>query len=125
MKLSDSEILGHYRSLWQIEESFRINKHDLSIRPIYHWTPHRVRAHIAISFMAFACIRHLEYRVKMQYKKLSPETIRQELLKVQAEIIKDNATGKRYLLPTKMSQEAKQLYRIVGIMPSDQIQAIL
>ena len=75
--------------------------------------------------MAFACIRHLEYRVKMQYKKLSPETIRQELLKVQAEIIKDNATGKRYLLPTKMNQEAKQLYRIVGIRPSDQIQAIL
>lgn len=125
IKLSDAEILGHYRSLWQIEESFRISKHDLSIRPIYHWTPRRVRAHIAISFMAFACIRHLEYRVKTQYKKLSPEALRQELLKVQAEIIKDNATGKRYLLPTKMSQEAKQLYRIVGIKPSDQIQTIL
>jgi len=124
-KLSDTEILSHYRSLWQIEESFRINKHDLSIRPIYHWTPRRVTAHIAISFMAFACVRHLEYRVKMQYKKLSPEIIRQELLKVQAEIIKDNATGKRYLLPTRISQEAKQLYRIIGIKPPDQIQAIL
>lgn len=44
--------------------------------------------------LALACVRHLEYRVKMQYKKLSPEIIRQELLKVQAEIIKDNATGK-------------------------------
>lgn len=124
-KLNDTEILSHYRSLWQIEESFRINKHDLSIRPIYHWTPRRVTAHIAISFMAFACVRHLEYRVKMQYKKLSPEVIRQELLKVQAEIIKDNATGKRYLLPSKISQEAKQLYRIIGIKPPDQIQAIL
>jgi transposase len=124
-KLSDTEILSHYRSLWQVEESFRINKHDLSIRPIYHWTPRRVTAHIAISFMAFACVRHLEYRVKMQYKKLSPEIIRQELLKVQAEIIKDNATGKRYLLPSRISQEAKQLYRIIGIKPPDQIQAIL
>lgn len=124
-KLSDTEILSHYRSLWQVEESFRINKHDLSIRPIYHWTPRRVTAHIAISFMAFACVRHLEYRVKTQYKKLSPEIIRQELLKVQAEIIKDNATGKRYLLPVKMSQEAKQLYRIIDIKPPDQIQAIL
>lgn len=75
--------------------------------------------------MAFACVRHLEYRVKMQYKKLSPEIIRQELLKVQVEIIKDNATGKRYLLPTKISQEAKHLYRIIGIKPPDQIQAIL
>jgi len=42
--LSDSEVLDHYRSLWQVEESFRINKHDLSVRPIYHWTPKRVKA---------------------------------------------------------------------------------
>jgi len=124
-KLSDAEILSHYRSLWQVEESFRISKHDLSIRPIYHWTPSRVKAHIAISFMAFACVRHLEYRVKMQYKKLSPEVIRQELLKVQAGIILDKSTSKKYLLPTKISQEARQLYRIIGVKPPDKIQAIL
>ena len=123
--LSDTEILNHYCSLWQIEESFRISKHDLSIRPIYHWTPRRVRAHIAISFMAFACVRHLEYRVKMQYKKLSPEVIREELLKVQASIIEDGETGKKYLLPSKLSQEAKQLYRLIGSKPSNQIQIIL
>jgi hypothetical protein len=64
-------------------------------------------------------------RVKMQYKKLSLEIIRQELLKVQAEIIKDNATGEKYLLPSRISQETKQLYRIIGIKPPDQIQAIL
>ena len=27
--LSNSEIISHYKGLWQIEESFRINKHDL------------------------------------------------------------------------------------------------
>ena len=124
-KLGDTETLKHYCSLWQIEESFRISKHDLSIRPIYHWTPNRVKAHIAISFMAFACVRHLEYRIKLQYKKLSPEVIRQELLKVQASIIKDNGTEKRYLLPSKISQEAKHLYRIIGLKPSEQIQSIL
>ena len=122
---SDAEILNHYRSLWQIEESFRISKHDLSIRPIYHWTPRRIKAHIAISFMAFACVRHLEYRVKMQHKKLSPEVIRQELLKVQAGVIQNTVTGKKYLLPSKMSQDAKNLYRVIGIRPPDQIQAIL
>ena len=124
-KLSDIEALNHYRSLWQIEESFRISKHDLSIRPIYHWTPSRIKAHIAILFMAFVCVRHLEYRIKTQYKKLSPEIIRQELLKVKAGIIEDGATKKRYLIPTKMSQEAKQIYRISGIKYPDQIQAIL
>jgi len=71
--ITAKEVLDYYHQLWQIEENFRISKHDLRIRPIYHWTPKRIKAHIAISFMALVCVRHLEYRVKRQYKKLSPE----------------------------------------------------
>ena len=125
LDLTDAEILSHYRSLWQVEESFRITKHDLRIRPIYHWSPKRVRAHIAISFMAFACIRYLEHRTKIQYGKLSPEKIRKVLLRVQASIIRDKQTGKEYMLPSKLSTEAKHLYRVIGIKPPEQIQAIL
>ena len=65
------EALGHYKGLWQIEETFRISKHDLQIRHIYHWSPRRIEAHIAICYMALVLVRHLEYRVKVQYKKLS------------------------------------------------------
>ena len=49
--------------LWRIEESFRIQKHDLKVRPVFHWNESRIRAHLAICFMAFCCVRHLEYRV--------------------------------------------------------------
>jgi hypothetical protein len=70
-------------------------------------------------------VRNLEYRIKTQYKKLSPEVIRQELLKVQASIIKDNGTGKKYIMPSIASQEAKQLYRIIGSKIPDKIQFIL
>ena len=60
------EILEHYRGLWQVERRFYIAKNDLKVRPIYHWTPKRIRAHLAIAYMAFACVRHLAYRVKLQ-----------------------------------------------------------
>ena len=69
-ELNEKEVREQYRKLWQIEECFRISKHDLSLRPIYHWTPKRVKAHIAICFMALVCLRHLEYRVLKQYEKL-------------------------------------------------------
>ena len=59
------EVLSHYRGLWQVEESFRITKHDLKVRPVYHWTPSRVRAHIVISFMAFACICTKPYPLRL------------------------------------------------------------
>jgi transposase len=57
--LKPEEILAQYKGLWQIEETFRISKLDLQVRPIYHWTPRRVKAHIAIAFMALTCIRNL------------------------------------------------------------------
>lgn len=34
-----AELLARYRDLWQVERGFRVNKHDLKVRPIHHWTP--------------------------------------------------------------------------------------
>ena len=49
------ELVAQYRRLAEIESCFRTNKHDMKIRPIFHWKENRVRAHIAICYMAFCC----------------------------------------------------------------------
>jgi len=36
-ELTNKELLQQYSNLWQVEESFRITKHDLKVRPIYHY----------------------------------------------------------------------------------------
>lgn len=113
--LSDEELIHQYSNLWQVEESFRITKHDLKIRPIYHWKPSRVKAHLAISFMAYALVRHLEYRVRLQYKKLSPEKIRQTLLSVQTSILYNTATDKKFAMPSKVSDDAKKIYNLMEV----------
>ena len=38
--------------LTEIESCFRINKHDLKIRPVFYWKQKRVRAHILVCYMA-------------------------------------------------------------------------
>lgn len=118
------QLFRYYRGLWQIEESFRINKHDLKMRPIYHWSPHRVKAHIAICFMSFVCVRHLEYLVTTQIAKLSPEVIRHTLLQVQASIIEDTQSEKTWLLPSMVSLNAKRIYQILGIKIPSGVTAI-
>ncbi len=35
LEISNEELIHQYSNLWQVEESFRITKHDLKIRPIY------------------------------------------------------------------------------------------
>lgn len=113
---SDPEtLLKHYRGLWQIEESFRINKHDLKMRPIYHWSPRRVKAHIAISFIAFVCVRYLEYILSIRSEKISPEIIRKSLMHVQGSILKDESSGKRFLITSPLSVVAKRIYKVIGI----------
>ena len=69
--LSPTSVLSKYNELWNVEAAFRVTKHDLKVRPVYHWKPRRIRAHIAICFAAYALVKHLEYRVRLQYKKLS------------------------------------------------------
>lgn len=109
------QVLNQYRNLWQIEECFRINKHDLKIRPIYHWTPDRVKAHLAICYMAFTCLRHLEYRVKLRYIKLSPEVIRKELTHVQVSFLRNQKTKQQYCIPSKVGQHAEKIYRAMDL----------
>lgn len=112
--MEPEEIISHYKGLWQIEESFRINKHDLKVRPIYHYCERRIKAHLAICFMAFTCIRYLEYRIKVQYQKLSPEVIRRELCHVQTSLLRHTQTQALYALPSKMSEIALKIYKIIG-----------
>lgn len=113
--LTNEELIHQYTNLWQVEESFRITKHDLKIRPIYHWKPSRVKAHLAISFMAYTLVRYLEYRTRLQYKKMSPQKIRQTLLSVQTSILYDTTTDKKYSLPSKVSNDAKKIYNIMEV----------
>lgn len=113
--LSIQEALSHYRGLYQVEESFRITKHDLKVRPVYHYKPQRVKAHLAICFAAYILVRQLEYRVALQYKKLSFEYIRRLLIDIQTSIVVEKTKRIRYAIPSKISKEAKKIYQIMGV----------
>ena len=49
-----------YMQLTQAEESFRISKSDLSLRPVFHQKTERVEAHILVCFLSLALWRTLE-----------------------------------------------------------------
>ena len=118
-------LLYRYRRLWVIEESFRINKHTLKMRPIYHFKDWRIKAHIAICYMAFALMRHLEYRIKITQRKLSPQEILSALNSVQASILIHKKTGDRYRLPSSLKAEARMIYQAFGMKRSQDVEVYL
>ena len=113
------EILSRYRELWQIEEAFRISKHDLRMRPIYHWTENRIKAHISICFITLALAKQAVYRVGLQQEPMSFEQIRNELLHAQSSIVVDISTQKRFIIPSHVTVNQKKLYHVFGLKRSE------
>lgn len=110
---SPAELLRRYRQLWVIEESFRINKHTLAMRPIYHSKPQRVQAHILICYLAFALSRYVQHQLSIFNISMSIEKIRDELLQVEASILK--VQDHLYKVPSKMGKQAEIIYKAMGI----------
>lgn len=54
------EVIAKYHDLWQVERSFRMSKHDLATRPIYHRTRDAIDAHLTIAFAALAVARRIQ-----------------------------------------------------------------
>jgi len=71
--ISKDEVVDNYNQLWKIEKAFRISKHDLKIRPIYHRLQRRIEAHITINFMAYKIYKELERQLIEKDAKISPE----------------------------------------------------
>lgn len=68
-----------YIQLTDAEAAFRIQKSDLSIRPIWHQRSERVHAHILVCFLAYALWKTLEQWQQRAGLGNSPRTILEEL----------------------------------------------
>jgi transposase len=112
-------LLSFYHSLWKVEDSFRLNKHDLSIRPVYVWTKKRIHAHIGICYLAFAMARVMEYRMVLQQgERMSFRSMRDSLQQVASSLMEDIKTGKLYRVPMEMNPEAKKIYTVLSMKRS-------
>ena len=63
--LSPEEVYEAYQNLWNVERSFRITKGTLDVRPMFHFTPRRIEAHVCICFVALKVYKELERLLKL------------------------------------------------------------
>ena len=118
------ELLDNYRRLWVIEESFRIQKHTLRIRPIYHFKPERIEGHILLCYMAFSLMRYLEYEMKKWDIRMSMEQIRDTLWNVQVSMLHNETNDSWYRMPSYFSEEAKEIYQVIGVKRSSKVKKL-
>ena len=58
--LSAEDIALGYKQLMRVEQAWRDLKSMLRMRPVYHWAPHRIHAHISLSILSLLLQRLAE-----------------------------------------------------------------
>jgi len=77
-------VIGAHHQLWHIEKSFRMSKHDLRARPIYHHKRESIDAHLTIVFTALAVTHFIEDRTGWSIKKFVRTARRHRTIKIRA-----------------------------------------
>jgi len=69
------EIHEQYNSLWIIEKAFRITKGTIEMRPMFHFNPRRIEAHVCICFVAYKVYKELDRMLKSSNIQLSVDKV--------------------------------------------------
>jgi transposase len=113
--LSPQEVLEIYHDLWKIEESFRVMKSTLEVRPVFHWTEPRIKGHFVLCFLAFLMERTLEFKLNEAGLPSSPEQIREALNSLN--YVEVTVQEKKFLIKTKALSLAHDIWRLLRLRP--------
>jgi hypothetical protein len=69
LDLDPEQVIAAYHQLWHVEKAFRMSKHDLRARPIYHRKSESIDAHLTIVIAAMAVSHLIETETGWSIKK--------------------------------------------------------
>lgn len=108
--MSDEEVIAHYRNLWHVEQTFRMAKSDLEMRPIFHHTDDAIRAHVLLCVVTLAVQKHLEKMTGWTLRH-----IRDVIMFVTDVTLIDTVTGRAFTKRSTLSTEAESLMAKLGM----------
>ena len=94
--LSVADMALGYKQLQRVEEAWRSMKSGLRLRPVFHWAPHRIHAHVAITVLALLLERVTEHACGDTWRN-----IRDDLKRIQlAQLLRPHGTVWQVTEPT-------------------------
>ncbi len=97
-----------YKQLMRVEECWRAMKLGLRMRPVYHWLPHRIEAHVKLCVLALLLERIAEIRGGDTWRNLSAKL---DTIKV-VEYVR---SGARIRQTTQLRGEVSALLKKLGV----------
>lgn len=111
--LPAKEVYEQYNGLWVIERAYRITKGTIEMRPMFHFSPRRIEAHVCICFVAYKMYKELERILKISAIDLSVDkvlSIAKTITTIKIKLPIQNKTISKTLLLTKQHKQIKELF---------------
>jgi transposase len=105
-----ARILENYSGLWQVEQTFRITKYNLKIRPVFHYNTARIKAHFAICYIALVLVRTLEFLMKKANCYIPIEQLHELLWRVKE--IGIASKDKNFTISTDFPDDLVPIYKL-------------
>jgi Transposase DDE domain len=108
--LSAEDMALGYKQLQRVEQAWRDMKSGLNLRPVFHWAPHRIHAHVAITVLALLLERTAEHACADTWRN-----IRDRLRRIQlAQLLSPNGVVWQVTDPT---EDAAKCLKSLQIKP--------
>jgi len=116
--LSVADIALGYKGMWIIESCFRKMKTTgLAVRPMFHWMPHRITAHIKLCVLALMIQRAAEIATGLPWRQLASLLERLKAVRYTSE-------GQTILQATTIQPELVEVFKKLGISAPKTILAV-
>jgi len=111
--MNAKEIIETYKDLTDVERAFRTMKSSLELRPFYHRTEPRVKAHALICYLAFLIERYVERHLMSHKAGFSATTAFESLSQLGAATME--VDGERYTYISEPSRRDKIIFKALNI----------
>ena len=68
--LNAEDLALGYKQLMRVEEAWRTLKSGLKLRPVFHWAPHRIHAHVALTVLSLLLERVAEHACQDTWRNI-------------------------------------------------------
>jgi transposase len=116
--LSAEDVALGYKGAWIIESCFRRMKQTgLEVRPMFHWTPRRIEAHVKLCVLALQMQRAAEIRCALPWSRIA-----HELGAMKA--VRYHTAGRTIVQRTKIADSVGGILKRLGVSMPKQILSV-
>ena len=113
-----ADIALGYKGMWIIESCFRKMKTTgLAVRPMFHWMPHRITAHVKLCVLALMIQRAAEIATGLPWRQLAG-------LLERLQAIRYTSDGRTIVQATAIGPELAEILRKLDVAPPKPILAV-